>query len=150
MQQDNLTASWLERLMLERNYGISGSYRIVLSDRGKALLVDLSRPEVSGDCEQVWIAKNWPELGQVQVYCIGLLHALAFLAQVFRENNRFRQFAHGAAQSPAFVSQTEIRFFFRQTVARLQNAFRSFDKLTRLELPPHFGRLFDQAGIFFG
>jgi hypothetical protein len=65
MQQDNLTASWLERLMLERNYGISGSYRIVLSDRGKALLVDLSRPEVSRNGKQVRITKNWPELAQI-------------------------------------------------------------------------------------
>ena len=59
------------------------------------------------------------------------------------------QLAHRTAEPPAFVSQTEIRFFFRQAMACLQNAFRSFDQLTRLKLPAHFGRFFDQPGIFF-
>jgi hypothetical protein len=64
VQENNLAARRIERLMLERNYGRSRSYRIVLSDRWKALLVNLARPEVSGNCKQVRVAENWPELRQ--------------------------------------------------------------------------------------
>src|SRR6476469_6167867 len=87
MQQDNLTARGLERLVLKRNYGGAWSDRIVLSGRGKSLLVDFARPEVSGDCKQVRVAKNWPELGQTPDYCTRSLFLLRSSERIMASAN---------------------------------------------------------------
>src|SRR5690242_9693676 len=63
--------------------------------------------------------------------------AVLLLLEVVREDDRFGQVAHGAAEAAALVAEAEIRFGFRQVVLVLENALGAFDQLAHFERPLH-------------
>src|SRR5438477_4373062 len=61
----------------------------------------------------------------------------ALFFQIVGENYRLRQIAHGTAQPPAFVAQTQVRFLFGEAVLVLQNALGALHQFARLERALH-------------
>ncbi len=103
MQKDNLAARWYSRLMFQRE---NARVRVDFVSRGscgKALKVDLPRPEVAGNRQKMRISKEWLKVSpQVRLYG-GLLLFFALPVEVFGKNDSFCQFAHRPPQAPAFV-----------------------------------------------
>src|ERR1022692_2659118 len=79
----------------------------------------------------------------------GLLDRFVLAMQFFRQNDGFRQFPHGTAQSPALVAQAQVSLFFGDVVVLLQDSLGALHQLAGFELPLHLLRFFQQARVFF-
>lgn len=106
MQQNNLPQrGFPDRLML---VGYDADVRknfIDAASCGKLLFVDTPTPVISRDGGNVRISKQWAKIRkQTTILKCRPRAQLTLAAQIFRENNGFRQLSHGTPQAPALVA----------------------------------------------
>src|SRR6516165_6768916 len=75
---------------------------------------------------------------------IGILLFFGYAAstvQLLREDNRFGELLHRAAQPAAFISQSQVGFLFGHPVPVLKDPLRTLDDFAHFEEPFHLQRL---------
>ena len=81
---------------------------------------------------------------------VGRHDGFRLAAEIFREDDRFRQDPSSVGEGGGFRSEdARYDFFFGKFIAVLQDAFSALYELARFQLALHFLRLFEKPGILF-
>src|SRR5271154_774340 len=87
---------------------------------------------------EFWVRASRSLSAAIAGWSFAQQRTIAFAAEIFGEDDGFRQVFHGPAQAPAFVSEAQVGFFLGEVETALQQSFGAFDQLAGLQLTAHF------------